>query len=59
MESNAVQEENKEVDEKLAEEYSPEALALEEQKMSSPGLELNVARLMKLMQSVTEQWDKE
>ena len=46
MESNAVVEENKEIEEKLAEEYSPEALALEEQKMSAAGNELNVKRLI-------------
>ena len=58
MESNAVEQENG-VDERLAQEFSPEALALEEQKMLEPGSELSVARLIQLMQVVTETWEKQ
>ena len=57
MESNAVVE--NEVDERLAQEYSAEVLALEEQKMSAAGNDLNVKRLLQLMQNVTESWDKQ
>lgn len=59
MESNAVVGEANGAEEQMAEEYSPEKLALEEQKMAAPGSELSVSRLIQLMQVVTESWDKQ